>query len=191
MNAISVRDSNSFQIIKKLTGKSPSINIDPVLLFDFDGFVNRNFQKDYILIYSYPDRIKSKSEISAIKEFAKKYNKRLVSIGFYFSWCDETVTPTPFEVLAYFKNADFVVTDTFHGVVMSLKYNRQFAAIVRSSNTQKMNSLLSDFRLQDRIVDDMSLLENKLLLHSDYNFVNKKIKEERERSFEYLRQYLQ
>lgn len=190
MAAISVRDKNSYEIVQKLTGISPIVNVDPVLMFDYLPYVKLPDLKDYIVIYTYPNRIKDRKEISAIKSFARKHNKKLISIGFYFPWCDETVIPTPFEVLGYMKKADYIVTDTFHGSVMSLKFNRLFVALVRSSNKQKMNSLLSQFGLSDRIVEDITLLEKTMLNTIDYDFVNAKLSFEREKSIDYLKNNL-
>ena len=141
-----------------------------------------------MLIYTYPNRINDVNEIKAIKSFAKKHGKKLISIGFYFPWCDETVIPDPFEVLGYIKGADYIITDTFHGSVMSLKFNRRFAALVRPSNMQKMTSLLSQFSLQGRIVDDIHTLDATLLSNIDYDYVNLKLQEERDKSLEYLQQ---
>lgn len=190
MQAISVRDSNSSKIIEELTGKTPVINIDPVLMFDYLPYVKPTPEKNYILIYSYPNRIKTHKEIKAIRTFAEKHNKKIISIGFYFSWCDKTVIPNPFEVLGYIKGADFIVTDTFHGSVMSLKFNRPFAALVRDSNRQKMTSLLSQFQLSDRIVDNTDSLESKLLQKIDYEIVNSILKEESLKSLDYLKHNL-
>lgn len=187
MSSISVRDINSFNIVKELTGISPSINIDPVLMFNYLPYVKPTKEKDYIIIYSYPNRIKAREEIKAIRDFAKRYNKRLISIGFYFSWCDKTVIPDPFEVLGYIKGADFIITDTFHGSVMSLKFNRPFIALVRDSNKQKMTSLLSQFKLEDRIVDNINLLENKMLQHINYELVNSILEKELLKSLDYLK----
>lgn len=190
MQAISVRDDNSFAIIKELTGKDPLRHVDPVLMFEYISYVKPINKENYIIIYTYPNRIKDRKEIEAIQAFARKYNKKLISIGFYFPWCDETVIPDPFEVLGYIQQADYVVTDTFHGSVMSLKFNRPFAAIVRSSNRQKMRSLLTQFKLENCIVDNMEKLEEKLLLSSDYDFVNAELKKERIRSLDYLKSNL-
>lgn len=190
MKAISVRDLNSFGIVKELTGNEPTINIDPVLMFDYSPYIKPINKKNYIIIYTYPNRIKDKKEIAAIRTFARKYNKKIISIGFYFSWCDEIVIPDPFEVLGYMKEADFIITDTFHGTVMSLKFNKKFATLVRPTNKQKILSLLSQFRLEERIVGDISNLEKTLLSISDYGFVNDELNIEKQRSYHYLRQNL-
>lgn len=146
--AFSVRDRNSYDIIKRLTGKEASINIDPVLLYDFaDIEIKQPKIKDYILIYGYPGRINDKQEVAEIKAFAKKYNKKLVCVNMMQAWCDEFIYAHPFDLLGYFKYADYVVTDTFHGAVISIKYNIPFIQFVRESkgysNNQKVGYLLS------------------------------------------------
>lgn len=88
------------------------------------------------------------------------------------------------------KQADYIVTDTFHGSVMSLKFNRPFVALVRSSNKQKMTSLLSQFNLANRIVEDINLLEETMLQKSNYDYVNSLLKSERVKSLDYLTQNL-
>lgn len=186
MSAISVRDDNSSDIVERLLSIRPLKHVDPVLVFDFSPYVSFPVEEDYLIIYTYPNRIKAPKEIQAIKSFARKHNKKIISIGFYFPWADKTVIPDPFEVLGYIANADFVITDTFHGSVMSIKYNRPFVAMVRPSNRQKMLSLLSQFGLVERIVCDMDLLERKLLTPIDYCSVNALLELERTRAFQYI-----
>ena len=190
MSAISVRDDNSFKVVKSLLGKEPSYNIDPVLMFDYQKYAKEPKEKDYIIVYSYPNRIKGKEEIEAIKRFAKEKGKKLISICFYFPWCDETVIPHPFEVLGYMKNASYIITDTFHGCVMSIKFNKQFVALVRDSNRQKMSSLLNQFGLGTRMCEEFSDLKSRMERPIDYIPVNKQIAAEAEKSKAYLKSCL-
>lgn len=190
MYAISVRDKNSFDIVTELTGKRPCLNVDPVLMFDYSTYVKPVGRKNYLIVYTYANRMTDKKEISTIRNFARKNGLKIISIGFYFDWCDETVIPDPFEVLGYIKNAEFVITDTFHGSVMSLKFNCRFAAFIRSSNKQKMRSLLSQFRLENRIIDDVTKLEHILLSPCDYHYANSVLAEERKKSIDYLKSNL-
>lgn len=189
LNKISVRDQNSFDVVKSLTGISPLINVDPVLIYDYSKYVpEERHERDYIIIYSYPGRINDKNEINAIKEFAKKKGLRLLSIGHYFPWCDEVVVPTPFEVLSYFRDAAYIITDTFHGSVFSIKYNKLFATIVRSMNNNKLTFLLHQFGLENRIVSDLSKLSIVEQTPIDYVPVNAKIETEKEKAIAYLKE---
>jgi len=113
-----------------------------------------------------------------------------VSIGHYFTWGDKVVVPTPFEVLAYFKNADYIITDTFHGSVFSLKFNKRFATIVRDMNSNKLTSLLKQFRLTDRIVDNAADIPRIMDKPIDYESVNGIIADETKRALEYLKSNL-
>ena len=51
-------------------------------------------------------------------------------------------------------------------------------------------SLLSQFHLEKRSVDDISELEETLLSSSDYDFVNNELSKEKQRSYNYLKQHL-
>lgn len=66
------------KVVKDLIGKEPSFNIDPVLMFDWKKLVQEPNEKDYIVVYSYPNRIKGKDEINAVKSFARAKGKKLI-----------------------------------------------------------------------------------------------------------------
>lgn len=189
LNSISVRDVNSCNTVKELIGLSPQMNVDPVLIYDYSEYTSAQRHKsDYIIVYSYPGRMSDKEEIAAIRSFAKSKNLRLLSIGHYFPWCDETLVPTPFEVLDYFRDAAYIVTDTFHGTIFSIKFNKQFATIVRGMNNNKLTSLLEQFGLDARVIsrlDTLSAIEDTPI---DYASVNTRIAEEKRKSISYLKQ---
>lgn len=161
-DSISVRDSNSVQIIQKLCGETPAQHIDPVLLYDFPEVAEINvMMRDYMVVYAYAGRIRD-VEANAICAFARKYNKKILCLGICQPFCDEYILASPLEVLAYIKHADYVVTDTFHGTVFSIKYQTPFATIVRDSNQQKLSDLLCRFDLESRRLLQMNELEGVL-----------------------------
>ena len=191
INKISIRDANSLETVKNLTGIIPEKHLDPVLIYNYDHLLPSSVPlKDYMIVYTYPGRITDKSEISAIKSFAKSKGLKLISIGHYFPWCDDVVVPHPFEVLAYFKNASYIVTDTFHGSVFSIKYNKQFATIIRGMNSNKLTHLLEQFDLSSRIVRNTDELSAIMETSIDYGSVNEKIDGETEKSRQYLKSNL-
>lgn len=191
MESISVRDKNSSEVVKALTGKTPYLHVDPVIAYDFEKELRLpETNEEYMLIYTYPGRMNNPDEIEGITTYARKHNLKIVAIGNYFDWVDEVVTPHPFEVLGYFKKANCIVTDTFHGTVMSLKYNRPFATIVRGMNSNKLSGLLEQFSLSHRIVRNMIDLEVILDSPIDYPMVNDIISAEQARTKEYLNSQL-
>lgn len=191
IHQISVRDENSKNVVKTLTGRDPLMHVDPVLIYDYDEYVPQERHKcDYMIVYTYPGRISNKEEISAIKGVAEENGLRIISIGHYFPWCDEVIVPTPFEVLAWFRDATYVITDTFHGTVFSIKYNKKFCTIVRDMNKNKISCLLKQFGLEDRRVVHVQDLSNIVETEIDYSPINKRILEERNRTIAYLRSNL-
>ncbi len=63
-------------------------------------------------------------------------------------------------VFSYFKNADYVITDTFHGTVFSIKMNTKFCTLIRDSNRNKLEALLKKLDKLDRKVEKMEDIEH-------------------------------
>jgi hypothetical protein len=188
----SVRDQNTYEFVLQFAQKSSLIHLDPVFLFNYDSYIEgtAQYRQPYILIYAYPDRISDKEEISAIYNFAN-YNKlRIINIAGYQSWCKTNLSLNPFDVLAYFKKATYVVTDTFHGVVFSIKYNKQFVVFVRDNNSNKLKDLLARFSLESREINSVSKFDEKLNERIDFKSINKFIDMETKKSMAYLDEYL-
>ena len=92
--------------------------------------------------------------------------------------------------LAHFYYSDFVVTDSFHGLVFSIIFNKQFIIIGNHSRgLSRFNSLLKLLDLTDRLisVDDYNEKNIAPLFDKiDYVEVNKKLKAQKEISKTYL-----
>lgn len=187
MDYISVRDKNSVAVIKELVGVDPEYHVDPVFLCDYEGKIPSSVpMKDYMIVYGYKDRI-TENEAQVINAFAKNEGKKIITIGQKQRLEWEHIQPSPFEVLAYFQHADYILTDTFHGSVFSIKYGKKFATIIRDANSQKLSDLLERFDLQDRILGNIQDMERVIKTDFDYERVKVQIEREREVSKAYLR----
>ncbi|MDY4576879.1 MAG: polysaccharide pyruvyl transferase family protein [Anaerobutyricum hallii] len=192
IDAVSVRDENSLSTVKALTGEKPQHHLDPVLAYDFMGkctdIPETVPDSNYMILYGYSGRF-TKEECKIIRAYAKKKGLKIVCIGGVQDACDKFIDCNPFEVIAYFKNADCVVTDTFHGTIMSVITHRQFVSVVRKSgygNSEKMTDLLGRLHLSDRILTDFRMLKNQIENKIDYLKTDDLIKEERKNSINYL-----
>ena len=187
---ISVRDENSRKIVESLTGQITELNLDPVLVSDFSiPKIDIPYQ-DYVILYTYVSREYTEEDRKAILDFCKCNNKTLISIGSAQNWVSNQVEAAPLELLAYIKASDFIITDTFHGSVFSIKYNKPFATLIRENNKQKLMDLLHRLNKEDRIIDSFSELQNmyeKLVNYTDTNAV---IAKEKEHTLKYLRKSL-
>lgn len=189
-DALSVRDINSAQIIHALCGSTPVQHIDPVLLYDFPEVNDIDIGlQDYMVVYAYAGRIQD-AEAEAIRKFASRYHKKILCLGFYQPFCDEYVMPSPLEVLAYIKHADYVVTDTFHGTVFSIKYQVPFAVIIRDGNRQKLEDLLSRFKLDHQKLTELNQLDSIFKTNIDSQDVRLLLLEYQAEAKAYLRTVL-
>ena len=192
MSAISVRDKNSYDIVKRLLGASPELHLDPVLVYGYKKEIDQikldKSNTPYMIVYSYQGRINDKTEIEQIISYAKTKGLRIVSVFCRYDWCDEAVIPeTPFGVLPLFKNAEYIVTDTFHGTIFSIITERNFCTLIRSTNVQKISSLLESLDLSDRKAENKAYNLSEILdTAPDYKHVNQILASERQRANDYI-----
>lgn len=192
MDAISVRDENSYSIVKRVSDKESERHLDPVLVGDLEYlFVQVPLYDNFIVLYGYTYRF-TKDECNKIVRYAHSLNKKVIAIGEPQYECDDYICCKPDEVLGYFKKADYVITDTFHGTIFSVITHTKFLIVIRpsqvgvSGNEEKIESLLKDLGLEKRRLYDFDYLE-KISDNIDYNIVDIIRDEARERTLEYLR----
>ena len=191
LDKLSARDENTAHVLSDMGITDYEMNLDPVLIYDFTNEVKtKGNLKDYIVVYSYAGRIKDEKEIAAIKEFARKHGKKIVTVGYHQSFSDIKLDADAFELLGYIKNADFVVTDTFHGTIFSTIMRKQFVSIIRDSNREKLSFLLEKLELSDRQLKNPDDMESLLTTKIDYTKTAAVIEKERQHTMEYLKNNL-
>jgi len=146
-------------------------------------------EKDYILIYGYTNRF-TLDEGKSIKEYAGKQGKKLIALGGKQTFCDHNVVCRPMEVLGYFKNADLIITDTFHGTIFSVLAENNFVTIIRAGeggNENKLNCLLKQLGIENKRIKKIDDIESAVNTQIDYKKIRDIRARERQRSLEYLR----
>jgi hypothetical protein len=183
---LSVRDENTARIIENLTGKKATLVLDPTLLLEnYSKYEKETYKPGYILVYTYLFR---DWKIKPTKEFARQTKLKIVSAGFCHEWCDESKPSDPFQFLSLMKNADYVITDTFHGTIFSILYKKRFG--VFAQNKVKIEPLLKQFNLENRILDGKSNIASVMNREIDYSSVDSILADKRKESIEYLRSSL-
>ena len=191
MSAISVRDLNSKMVVDELLGADVAqIHLDPVLVSDYVLPDVTLTTRPYAVLYTYKNRVYTDEEIEAIRHFCAHNGLKLISFGDAKEWVDKRIDAAPLEMLALFSKASFVITDTFHGAVFSIKTNRNFAVLVRDDNRNKLEDLLFRVGQGDRIMsgfDDLQALHDN---PATFDATNQLIVAERLRSRDYLRKVI-
>ncbi len=193
----SVRDDNTKRFVELLSHRDDiSEDYDPVVIGNFDLEIEKSIPKrrlpeKYCLVYAYPNRFHKKEEINEIKNFCKQHGLDILAIGMQQSWISDFRIMTPFELLYAFKNADFVITDTFHGAIFSAKYSNKYAIMIRESNRNKLSDLVSKLDISAHVMTDAKDLENIWLLMDDKETIRRVEQDGLQKTLNYFESALQ
>ncbi|WP_439135026.1 polysaccharide pyruvyl transferase family protein [Pseudomaricurvus sp.] len=161
-DAISVREQSAVELCKKHFGIDAEWVIDPTLLLNADDYRKllpaSSSPAPLGKVFSYI--LDAKPEVTKIPtDIARELDKELHLITphdaiTYTSPSSETMTkPKVEEWIQQIAEADFVVTDSFHGCVFSIIFNKPFIAIGnRRRGLSRFHSLLSIFGLETRLI---------------------------------------
>jgi len=173
-NSITVRDGNSKRILSRNLGIDVEVVADPTLLNNFSGEENDCAYKDFILVYAFFLR---ESEIQAVKRLACEKGLKTIAIAYPQKWCSINVPfLSPFDWLGFFKNAEYIITSTFHGTIFSIKYGKQFITSNNDFIKDKTNDFLVQLGLASRISNGDINVEESLQIKINYDNVNKGLK---------------
>jgi polysaccharide pyruvyl transferase WcaK-like protein len=104
----------------------------------------------------------------------------------------ETIYPGPEEWLGYIKHADFVVTNSFHGTVFSVLFNKPFITIGLAGKKSGLNArakaLLNRVGLEHRLLTDLTVDNVETLLQEkiDWASVNNKLSDWRQEALDFI-----
>lgn len=201
-DAISVREESGVQVLRNEFGLEGTQVVDPVFLLDSEEYnlileeatVQEN--EKYLLAYI----LDPTPEIrEALQYVADKKQLKLINIldgrGDFKKNKETLNLPNIVEKLNtpnwlwYFKNAEFVITDSCHGASFSLIFNRPFITIAnKKRGISRFESLFDMFRIRNRLIFDVSLImkEDALLEDIGYERISDILKMERKRSLRWL-----
>lgn len=186
-NAVSVRESSGVMLCKNHLRTDAVEALDPTLLLEKDEYEelcsavpvqSRNVLLAYVLDLS-PEKHKY------INRLAKK-----LALEPIIYRADSRASLTIQEWVAMFRDAKFTVTDSFHGTVFSIIFNKPFISLSNSKRGQaRFYDLLEKLDLQERLI--VSLGEECPLGEIAWNCVNKTLSLLREKSYKYLSENLE
>ena len=165
--------------------------IDPTLLLmqeDYDSIVVQRLVDDpYLLLYArrYNPKMEAYAEKMAVERGWKiveislrATNAEKGHLMFYEAGVEE--------FLSLIKHAEYVVTNSFHGIIMGVQYRRPFVVFSREQCDTKITELLELFGLSDRmLISGMEQYET-----IDYNYVHKRVSEARTQALDFLKMEL-
>ena len=168
---ISVRDTNTAKLVKKMTGKDPLVVVDPIFLTDLN-FINysKNKIEKFALVYG---TVFSKEDKTKIINFCKSKDLKIISIGYYNNWVDENyIHANPDEFLSCVSSADYIFTSMYHGIMFSVKFKKKFWYSADPIRTNKIEYFINNLNLSSRSLVNSKNLSDDIYYESIYKKLN-------------------
>lgn len=193
---MSVREEVAQQYLIKELNRNVDITVDPTMLFDKDhwnDFIKKNIKKNikekYVLIYALGGQFNELLVFA--KKIANKIGAKIVTItvsNAYKNVDCKITDATPLDFVNLIFNADFVVTNSFHGTCFSIIGEVPFYSVYFGENPKRVENLLGKYNLSSRLIKSVDKISSGCINNEDIVMANKQIKNEREKSLGWLKE---
>lgn len=175
LRKISVREEKAAQIVEELAGRKATVVMDPTLYLSKEEWIeleNRpvaNIPSKYVFTYFLGECPAS------VYEYAHELGLEVIALN-------EESMPTfyimdPSEFIYLLRNATWVLTDSFHAVVFSIIFNKDFWVFDRvqkniGSMFSRIQTILDKFGLIDRLLKRDDIIKDEHIPDSKWKDVN-------------------
>ena len=190
---LSVREQSGATVIEQMTGRKAQVVLDPTLLISKKKWESilepRVYEKPYILLYNL-------DYTPAMVDFAKRASKEtglpvLLPVRTIRDYKDgfKCYVWSPQEFLSAIYGAEYVITNTYHGMIMSVIFHKKLIMFdkkcSKNATGKRMDDFLNMVNLSHRKSDgSLKILSEDI----DYDKVDLRLEEEKKRSLTYLKE---
>ena len=197
--SLSVREASGKKIIKELIGKDAQVVLDPTLLLNKDEWnkvatVKRQVRKPYVLCYflnysfnafPYVDDlatdIQRQTGYEIVRVARPPHNLNLCGSAY-------RIGASPEEFLALVRDAELVLTTSFHGTAFAVNYGRPVFTVVkdRESGDSRQSNLMKSLGLEDKVLTISDAFPKAANARYDYNIEQQRLEVLRKESIQFL-----
>ena len=195
---ISVREDSAQKLISSITEKNVELVLDPTLLHQQEYWMKKADDsslnhRNYIFCYFLN---LTDEKVKSANEFAKKNNCEVIAIPYLHNEVEKYTEKlegkllsevNPADFLNLIRNAEAVITDSFHATVFSIIFQKDFWCFGRNAGTYNMNTrlhtLLGYVEMQDRLIEPDDLKNKMHCTHVDIDLHNLKIEQKESIAF--------
>ena len=187
-NALGIRENKMVSYLKVHTTVPVQQVIDPTLLLSAEEYApitgSCNESEKYLLLYA--RRYSPQMEAFA-DHLARENRWRIIDISLRAINAERghkmAYEASVEEFLSLVKHAEYVVTNSFHGMIFAVQFCRPFVIFSREQCNSKIDEILRLFGLEDRKL----ITGEEELSEIDYECVHGRIKAARKQSFDFLK----
>lgn len=155
---ISVRENTGKNIISELLGRTSEVSLDPTCLLtknEWKTTAKKPADSGYVLLYT----LERNSKLNAYaKALALEKNTKVIYIADAIKKSKQYSYQgflSPEEFVGLFANAGYVVTNSFHGLMFAVIFEKQFCLQYQQKKdapNSRLSDFLHDFDLEDRVM---------------------------------------
>lgn len=199
-DAISTREDAGVDILKNVFGVNGVGLCDPTLVVKpevFDELIAQSKLKEegkYLFAYILDI---SKSKEKKVRKFAEKLGLKVIFISKHQKWYYTDILKKQhnnYEIedfIYLLKNAEFVLTDSFHGTCFSLIFKKKFRTIINNSRGSARYKIFYDMGIEGHLLKDFNNLENiDIEKMPDFDKVDIVIDKKREETMNFIKSAL-
>ena len=199
---IGVREKSGQKIVAKLTGRRVPVVADPTLLFDGREWMRVQqeaplFEGKYIFCYFLGNNPRHREFASRLSAETGCRIVALQHVDEYVRSDEDYADETPWAVgpgdfLNLIRNAEWVLTDSYHCTAFSMQYERKFFTFRRyhrktkQSTNSRLDTLLTQCGVAERLLSGKEEISACTGLEIDFSDVRSRITRLREYSWRYL-----
>lgn len=180
-DAISVREDSGVDLCSEHLGVKATHVLDPTLLLTSKDYneLCKDIPKCEPFVFAYildmderkVAEIKAFAEAKGLPYFIKSAGQEIESTDSIELW------------LSYFRDAAYIITDSFHGTAFSINYNKDFFVFLNAHRgNSRFCSLLNLLNLKERVVTSI----NPDISNIDWVSINNVLNRERQRCQDWL-----
>ena len=200
-DAISVREKSGIHLCEKYLHVKAEHIMDPTILltqYDYINLINikqREKTKERQLTVYILDLTEEKQEI--INKIAEAFHLNIIHINNHADKnptinYQERIVPPIENWIAGFFNANYVITDSFHGTIFSIIFNKPFITLSnKTRGLTRIKSLLTCLNLEKQLIlDNFNPAKLNSLFSVDFSFANKTLATEKDKAIKFLKENL-
>lgn len=191
IDCLSCRERSGTELITNLTGRTATHVLDPTLLLPASHWRSiatkpEKISEKYLLVYALDN---SPTLIESVSAISIALNLPVVCIQTGIRTppfpCKSIIREAgPLEFLGYMANAEFVITNSFHGSAFSILFQKPFFSPTHTTGNERMQDLFTSLGIQN--IQDLKAFRKSISNPIDYRNVSLLLDIRRETSLNFL-----
>lgn len=193
-SSLSVREDSAVELLASLELKAEQL-LDPVFMLndtEWKGYTEseRKVKEPYLLVYAPYNTVDKSLIFRHARRIAEGEGLKVVTFSWtYFKDKDADYSirfAGPGDFLNLMMNAEYIITNSFHGTAFSINLKKRFWVFLPSGFTTRITSVLTRFGLTERLIEDEVPADWDYKQPVDIARIEEVLAEERAKSLDYL-----